>query len=217
MPIEQITMPQNPTPTFEDVPSPEKVRVPEPIDELNQTTPVNIETSALIEDDFQDSFEGEESDRGFNITLQKCDTAKNSSDAATPKMHSPEKRQKRVMDTPEKLNYTSIGNESEQSFFMGEVDQLMLAREEIEKTDFSKTLGQAGPKRSDRFNDLETQSMLDTSLTIEQQERIEFLKAQRQCDVVEANTFSDAVEISPQCQNLQDRKKAIIDQLAGIQ
>ena len=103
----------------------------EPVD-LNQTTPVNIETSALIEDDFQNSFEGDESDIGFNITLQKCDSAKHSRDAATPKMYSPTKRIKLRNDDDENLNYTSIGAETDlDQLCKAEVDQLMLCKEEV--------------------------------------------------------------------------------------
>lgn len=197
----------NPTPTFEDSQSPKKTRCPEPQD-LNMTTPVNIETSALIEDySIEDSSEEEE--RGFNITLRKCDIARHEGEAVSPKAFSPNKKsRRREFESPDKLNYTSIGAETDgTNFDKSDVDCLMLASETISPKDFSKTLGQVGPKRSDRFNELETQSLLDTSLTVEQQERIEFLKMQRCNEMSDANSFSDAVDMNFSHANLLERKK----------
>jgi hypothetical protein len=164
--------------------------------------------------DFNQSFsdDGAGSEREFSIALQKCDSARHSKDAVTPKVYSPVKnRPQTALETPEKLNLNMCQpEESDFESFSPTKAQQQMDPDELSPVKQPK----GGEKRWAQFQSIETYNPLDTSLTVEQQKTIEELKKRRQVVQRDAQSFSDAVDDSV---NIESKKKEIIDRLTHLQ
>ena len=113
--------------------------------------------------EFNNSFSDAGSEREFSIALKKCDTARHSGDAASPKVYSPVKqRPMTALETPEKLNFGGV--EEYESFSPTK------AEKEMDPDELSP-VKQAKPgtdKRWTQFDQIEVFDPLNTSLSVEQ-------------------------------------------------